>query len=127
MRHLNPLEYVYCVLKSPEISTGRVDDADVIGMTWLDPVEKISPEIRCDISPNVSRLIMRSVRSVIPADGCRGEPAVVYSWECLDVELAVKRGFVKLFTGWNPVKRSEVVGIRREFWLKCKPHFKVRK
>lgn len=122
MNAKSPLAYIYPVLAADP----NGEDADIVGLTYLDSYDPVSSEIRVNISPHVSRVVMRITKAVIPAMYCRGEPATVWAWECLNTKIAVNRGFLRLFAKWNPVPQKEIEAIQSEFWMGVEQYFDMR-
>lgn len=96
MRHADPHAYCYVVVATDSKSAV---DGSVVGLTWLDPVDPISSEIRVSVGQNISRIVMRVAKITLPPERCNRDDGgpIVLAWEVLDCQLAVSRGFVKLF------------------------------
>lgn len=121
----SPHAYIYLVL-SADPSGGSVD---VVGLSYLDSVDPIAAEVRVNIGSHVSRLVMRIANVTLPYSGSGNDesgssPTVISAWEAVNLELAVKKGYVRTFEPWNQHDRELVKEIRSEFAFAVMPYFK---
>jgi hypothetical protein len=116
------LSFIYLVVTADDSG-----NTDVVGLTHFCPVNPISPEIRTNIGNHVSRLIMRPVKLALPHPCCGNSPAVIYAWEAVNLELAVKRNIVREFVKWTRIEQAEIDAIRADFGFAVQPFFRVKR